>query len=78
MFTEEPDEVKVCAMVRTDRIANSVGWSSGQLTPRRTTYLDPKGRGNKSLFVKREVTEDVYVAVLQRLSDKVKATLLES
>ena len=25
------------------------------------------------MFVKREVTEDVYVAVLQRLSDKVKA-----
>jgi hypothetical protein len=30
------------------------------------------------MYVKREVTEDVYVAVLQRLSDMVKAKLLES
>jgi len=35
---EEPDDGKLCAVVRTDRIANSVGWSSRQLTPRRTTY----------------------------------------
>jgi RNA-directed DNA polymerase len=31
---EEPCEVETCAVVRTDRIANSVGWSSRQLTPR--------------------------------------------
>ncbi len=55
-----------------------VGWSSGQMTPRRTTDLDPKGKGDKSLSVKREGAEDVYAAVLQRLSDKAKATLLES
>lgn len=74
---EEPDEVKVCAVVRADRIANKVGWSSGQLTPRRTTNLDPKGRGDKSMFVKREVTEGVYVTVPQRLSDMAKAKLLK-
>ncbi len=48
------------------------------MTPRRTTDLDPKGKGDKSLSVKREGAEDVYAAVLQRLSDKAKATLLES
>ena len=31
---EEPDAVKVCAVVRIERTANPVGWSSGQLTPR--------------------------------------------
>ena len=30
------------------------------------------------MFVKREVTEDVYVTVLQRLSDMAKAKLPES
>ena len=58
-------------------ITNSVGRSSGQLTPRRTTHLDPKGKGDKSMSVKREVAEDVYAAVLQRLSDMAKAKLLE-
>jgi hypothetical protein len=43
------------------------------MTPRRTTNLNPKGRGDKSMFVKREITEDVSGIVLQRLSDKVKA-----
>jgi len=75
---EEPDDRKRCAVVRTDRIANSVGWSSRQLTPRRTTYLNSKEKGDKSLFVKREVTDDVYGTVPQRLSDMAKAKLLES
>ena len=48
------------------------------MTPRRTTDLDPKGRGDNSLLVKRSTTEDVYVMALQRLSDKVKAELPES
>ena len=48
------------------------------MTPRRTTNLDPKGRGDKSMFVKRKVTEDVYVTVLQHLSDMVKTRLFES
>ena len=65
--------MKACAVARADRIANTVGWSSGQLTPRRTTNLNPKGRGDKSMFVKREVAEGVYVTVPQRLSDMVKA-----
>ena len=55
----EPDDVKVCAVSRTERIANRVGRSSGQKTPRRTTNLDPKGRGDKSMFVKRGIAEDV-------------------
>jgi hypothetical protein len=75
---EEPDEAKGCAVVRTDRIANSVGWSSRQLTPRRTTYLNSKEKGDKSLFVKRGITEDVYGIVPQRLSDMAKAKLPES
>jgi hypothetical protein len=29
------------------------------MTPRRTTNLDPKGKGNKSLYVKRGTAEDV-------------------
>jgi len=45
------------------------------MTPRRTTNLDPKGRGDKSMFVKRGTTEDVYVVALQRLSDMAKAIL---
>ena len=48
------------------------------MTLRRTTNLDLKGKGNKSLSVKRGAAEDVYAVVLQRLSDKVKAILFES
>ncbi len=48
------------------------------MTPRRTTYLNSKEKGDKSLFVKREVTEDVYVTVPQRLSEMAKAKLPES
>ena len=70
--------LKGCAVVRTDRIANSVGGSSRQLTPRRTTNLNLKKKGDKSLFVKRDVTEDVYGTVPQRLSDMAKAKLHES
>jgi hypothetical protein len=65
--------VKVCAVKRIKLIANSVSWSLGQLTPRRTTNLNSKEKGDKSMFVKRELTEDVYVNVLQRLNDMVKA-----
>jgi hypothetical protein len=50
---------KPCAVSRTERIANRVGRSSGHMTPRRTTYPDPKGKGNKSMSVKRETIEDV-------------------
>ncbi|MGV2826528.1 hypothetical protein, partial [Myxosarcina sp. GI1(2024)] len=28
-IVEKLDEVKVCAMIRINRIANTVGWSSG-------------------------------------------------
>jgi hypothetical protein len=49
------------------------------MTPRRTTNLDPKRKGDKSMSqlimisVKRGTTEDVYVVALQRLSDMAKA-----
>ena len=48
------------------------------MTLRRPPYLDPKGRGNKSLVGKRERSEDVYGRVLQRLRDMVRAELPES
>ena len=41
------------------------------MTPRRTTYLDPKGRGNNSLLIKQGTAEDVYAVALQRLSDSI-------
>ena len=47
------------------------------MTPRRTTHLDPKGRGDKSMLVKRGTVEDVYAVALQRLSDMAKAELPE-
>ncbi len=64
-------------MSRTERIATRGGRSSGQMTPRRTTHLDPKGRGDKSMGVKRGTTEDVHGVALQRLSNKAKAGLPE-
>jgi hypothetical protein len=48
------------------------------MTPRRPTYLNPKGRGNQSLCGKREAPEDMYGTVSQRLCAKVKAKLPES
>ena len=45
------------------------------MTPRRPPYLDPKGRGNNSMVGKREMSEDVYGMVLQRLRDRVRAGL---
>src|SRR5215471_4570437 len=74
----EPYEAKVCAVSRRDGIATRGGRSSGPMTPRRTTYLDPKGRGDKSMLVKRGTVEDVYAVVLQRLSDMAKTGLSES
>ncbi len=38
MFTEEPDEVKVCAVVRTDRIAN-VRWLGFRATDPKANNL---------------------------------------
>jgi len=68
---------KVCAVSRTDEIATRGGRSSGPMTPRRTPHLDPKGRGDKSMLVKRGAAEDVYAVVLQRLSDMAKTGLFE-
>jgi len=48
------------------------------MTPRRTTHLDSKERGDNSMFVKRGTAEDVYGVALQRLSDMAKAGLPES
>jgi hypothetical protein len=76
--TGAPDAVQVCAVSRTDGIATRGGRSSGPMTPRRTTDLDPKGRGDKSMLVKRGTAEDVYAVVLQRLSDRAKTGLCES
>jgi hypothetical protein len=47
------------------------------MTLRRPPYLDPKGRGDKSMVGKREMSEDVYGMVPQRLCDMVKAELPE-
>jgi hypothetical protein len=47
-------------------------------TPRRTTYLDPKGGRDSSMLLKRGVAEDVYGAALQRLRDRVRAGLPQS
>jgi len=77
-MVEEPCARELCVVVRTDGIANSVGWSSRQLTPRRTNNLNSKKEGDKSLYVKRDGTEDVYGTVPQRLSDMAKAKLPES
>jgi hypothetical protein len=74
----ERSAAKVCAVVRTDRIATRGGRRSRQVTPRRTTDLDPKGRGDKSMLVKREVSEGVYDMVLQRLRDTAKGEFPES
>jgi len=57
--SEEPGAIIPCAVSRTERIATRGGRSSGQKTPRRTTNLDPKGRGNNSMLVKRRTVEDV-------------------
>jgi hypothetical protein len=48
------------------------------MTPRRTTYLDPKGRGDNSMLIKQRTAKDVYAVALQRLSDMAKAELPES
>ncbi len=47
------------------------------MTLRRPPNLDPKGRGDKSMVGKREMSEDVYDMVLQRLRDTVRAGLPE-
>jgi hypothetical protein len=47
------------------------------MTPRRTTHLRSKEQGDKRMFVKQGVAEDVYASALQRLSDMVKARLPE-
>ena len=74
---EEPCAGELCAMSRIAGIATTGGRSSRQLTPRRTTYLDLKGERDSSMLLKRGVTEDVYAAALQRLSDRAKAGLPE-
>jgi hypothetical protein len=47
------------------------------MTPRRMSYLDSKGKGNKSMTLKRERLEGMYSRDLQRLNDRVKAGLPE-
>ncbi len=48
------------------------------MTPRRTTDLDSKERGDSSLLLKQGGAEDVYAAALQRLRDRVRAGLPQS
>ena len=74
----ERSAVKVCAVVRTDGIATGGGRRSRQMTPRRTTDLDPKGRGDNSMLLKRRAAEDVYAEALQRLHDTAKGEFPES
>ena len=64
-------------MARTAGIVTTGDRSSRQMIPRRTTYLTPKGGGDRSMFVKRGMTEDVYGMALQRLNDRAKAGLPE-
>jgi hypothetical protein len=47
------------------------------MTPRRTTDLTLKRGGDKSMLLKRGVTEDVYGAARQRLRERAKAALPE-
>jgi hypothetical protein len=68
----EPDAVQGCAVSRTDGMATRGGRSAGPMTPRRTSDLDPQGRGDTSLVGKRGTAEDGDVVVLQRLSDRAK------
>jgi hypothetical protein len=65
-------------MSRTAGIATAGGRSSRQMTPRRTTYLDPKGGRDRSMLLKRGGAEDVYGMALQRLRDRVRAGLPKS
>jgi hypothetical protein len=65
-------------MSRTEGIVTTGDRSSRQMTPRRTTYLTLKGGGDNSMLLKREVGEDVYTTVLQRLHDKAKGEFPES
>ena len=48
------------------------------MTLRRPPNLDPKGRGDKSLVGKWEMSEDVYGMDLQRLRNMVRTGLSES
>jgi hypothetical protein len=47
------------------------------MTLRWTSHLNLKGGGNKSMTIKRGMSENVYGMVLQHLNDMVKARLLE-
>ena len=67
-----------CAMVRTERMVPRGDRSSRQKTSRRPALPDSERIGNKSMAGKREMSEDVYGIVLQRLRDMVKAGLPES
>ena len=40
-------------------------------------YLNLKGKGDKSMVLKQDISEYVYGIVLQHLSNMVKAILLE-
>ena len=69
--------MKVCVVVRTKvncRLSRPEFKARLQGEP---TYLNLKGGGDKSMLVKQGAKEGVYFAVLQRLSDMVKAGLLE-
>jgi hypothetical protein len=69
--------VKVCAMVRTERIVPRGDRSSRQKTSRRPALPDSERIGHKSMAGKREMSEDVYGMVLQCLRDMVRAELSE-
>ena len=76
--TGEPDDLETVRR-GTHEVNYQHSWLEFRgITPRRTTDLNPKGGGDKSMYVKREDTEDVYVHVLQGLNDMVKAELPEA
>lgn len=59
-------------------ISDPVRQGSELMTLRRTPYRSLKRRRDKSMVIKRKMSEDVYGIVLQRLSDMAKAILPES
>ena len=70
------DGLEVCA---AERVAESLAQPGGtrRNVPGSSTYLKPKGVGNKSMLEKREWLEDAESLVPRDSCDKAKATLPE-
>ena len=66
-----------CAMVRTEELPPKVAEVQGRRLRGDPSYLTSERIGNKSMMGKREMPEDVYGMVPQRLRDMVRAGLSE-